>query len=111
MKLVLSTPAAQGECSPVLVKSQEHSDNGGGEPSVFTNLTGELEGKAAEAELPACNPRGFNSPQHPKVGCVDPLPFCELQSHSLRRGCLQRTMGWKVRNSDTSNYQATRAWG
>ena len=41
-------PAAQVEC-PQSSENQEHSDNGGGELSVFTNLASESEGQAAES--------------------------------------------------------------
>ncbi|MCG8622663.1 MAG: hypothetical protein MJE68_11805, partial [Proteobacteria bacterium] len=68
-----STPAAQEEC-PLPCEVQEHSDNGGGEPSVFTNLTGKSEGHAAEAEIPACNVK-VSTPSTPQVGVLTPYPF------------------------------------
>ena len=68
-----STPAAQEEC-PLPCEVQEHSDNGGGEPNVFTNLTGKSEGHAAEAEIPACNVK-VSTPSTPKVGVLTPYPF------------------------------------
>ena len=68
-----STPAAQVEC-PLPCEVQEHSDNSGGEPSVFTNLTGKSEGHAAEAEIPACNVTA-STPSTSQVGVLTPYPF------------------------------------
>ena len=67
------TPAAQEECS-LLSATQEHSDNGGGEPSVFTNLASQSEGEAAEAGLPACNIKVPTFPT-PQFGKLTPYPF------------------------------------
>ena len=64
------TPAAQAECT-LLSMTQEHSGNGGGEISVFTNLARKSEGQAAEAGFPACNPRVPT----PQVGKRTPYPF------------------------------------
>ena len=69
-------PAAQVEC-PQSSENQEHSDNGGGELSVFTNLASESEGQAAEAGLPACNLK-VSTPPTPQVGKLTPLPLCQL---------------------------------
>ena len=66
-------PAAQVECLQSR-ENQEHSDNGGGELSVFTNLTSESEGQAAEAGLPACNFK-VSTPPTPQVGKLTPYPF------------------------------------
>ena len=63
-------PAAQLEC-PQSRENQEHSDNGGGELRVFTNLASESEGQAAEAGLPACNLKVST----PQVGKLTPYPF------------------------------------
>ena len=63
-------PAAQVECLQSC-ENQEHSDNGGGELSVFTNLASESEGQAAEAGLPACNLKVST----PQVGKLIPYPF------------------------------------
>ena len=57
-------PAAQVEC-PQSSVNQEHSDNGGGELSVFTNLAEKSEGQAAEAGLPACNFKVSTPPHSP----------------------------------------------
>ena len=65
-------PAAPVEC-PLSSENQEHSDNCGGELSVFTNLASESEGQAAEAGLPACNLK-VSTPT-PKVGKLTPHPF------------------------------------
>ena len=62
-------PAAQVEC-PRSSVNQEHSDNGGGELSVFTNLAEKSEGQAAEAGLPACNLKVST----PQVGKLTPYP-------------------------------------
>ena len=67
------TPAAQKECSLPCV-TQEHSGNGGGELSVFTNLASQSEGQAAEAGLPACNievptPQSGKLTSYPLVSC------------------------------------------
>ena len=67
------TPAAQEECS-LLSVTQEHSDNGGGELSVFTNLASQSEGQAAEAGLPACNPE-VSIPPTPQFGKLTSYPF------------------------------------
>ena len=67
------TPAAQVEC-PLPSEVQEHSNNGGRESSVFTNLASESEGHTAEAGLPACNVR-VSTPQTPQVGKLTPYPF------------------------------------
>ena len=69
-------PAAQVECLQSS-ENQEHSDNGGGELSVFTNLASESEGQAAEAGLPACNLK-VSTPSTPQVGKLTPYPFCQL---------------------------------
>ena len=66
-------PAAQVECLQSS-ENQEHSDNGGGELSVFTNLASESDGQAAEAGLPACNLKVSTSPT-PQVGKLTPYPF------------------------------------
>ena len=66
-------PAAQVECLQSR-ENQEHSDNGGGELSVFTNLASESEGQAAEAGLPACNFE-VSTPPTPQVGKLTPYPF------------------------------------
>ena len=66
-------PAAQVEC-PQSSENQEHSDNGGGKLSVFTNLANESEGQAAEAGLPACNLK-VSTPPTPQVGKLTPYPF------------------------------------
>ena len=58
-------PAAQIEC-PQSSENQEHSDNGGGKLSVFTNLASDSEGQAAEAGLPACNLK-VSTPQFPRL--------------------------------------------
>ena len=63
-------PAAKVECLQYS-ENQEHSDNGGGELSVFSNLASESEGQAAEAGLPACNLK-VSSPQ---VGKLTPYAF------------------------------------
>ena len=63
-------PAAQVECLQSR-ENQEHSDNGGGELSVFINLASESEGQAAEAGLPACNLKVST----PQVGKLTPYPF------------------------------------
>ena len=47
-------PAAKAEC-PFPDTGEECPGNGGGEVSVFTNLTVESEGSATEVKLPACN--------------------------------------------------------
>ena len=62
--------AAQVECLQSN-ENQEHSDNGGGELSVFTNLASESEGQAAEAGLPACDLKVST----PQVGKLTPYPF------------------------------------
>ena len=67
------TPAAQGECSLFSV-TQEHSNNGGGELSVFMNLASQSEGQAAEAGLPACNPE-VQTPPTPQFGKLTSYPF------------------------------------
>ena len=66
-------PAAQVECLQSS-ENQEHSNNGGGELSVFTNLASESEGQAAEAGLPACNLK-VSTPPTPQVGKLTPYPF------------------------------------
>ena len=64
------TPAVQ-EGSSLLCVTQEHSDNGGGKQNVFTNLTSQSEGQAAEAGLPACNIEVSASPT-PQFGKLTP---------------------------------------
>ena len=46
------TPAAQVEC-PLPREVQEHSNNGGGESSVFTNLASESEGSRSRGWTPS----------------------------------------------------------
>ena len=67
------TPAAHAECT-LPSATQEHSGNGGGEISVFTNLAKKSEGQAAEAGLPTCNPKVLTFPT-PQVGKLTPYPF------------------------------------
>ena len=67
------TTAAQEECS-LPCGPQVHSNNGGGEPSVFTNLASQSEGQAAEAGLPACNIE-VPTPPTPQFGKLTPYPF------------------------------------
>ena len=67
------TPAAQAVCS-LLSVTQEHSDNGGGELSVLTNLASQSESQAAEAGLPACNPE-VPTPPSPQFGKLTCYPF------------------------------------
>ena len=74
-------PAAQVEC-PQSSENQEHSDNGGGELSVFTNLASESEGQAAEAGLPACNLK-VSTPPTPQVGKLTPYPLSVVESLPL----------------------------
>ena len=66
-------PAAQVECLQSS-ENQEHSDNGGGELSVFTNLASGSEGQAAEAGLPACNLK-VSTPSTCQDGKLTPYPF------------------------------------
>ena len=66
-------PAAQVECLQSS-ENQEHSDNGGGELNVFTNLASKSEGQAAEAGLPVCNLK-VSTPPTPQVGKLTPYPF------------------------------------
>ena len=54
------------QSAPCSVWTQEHSDNGGGELSVFTNLASQSESQAADAGLPACNPE-VPTPQLPSL--------------------------------------------
>ena len=67
------TPAAQEECSLPSV-TQEHSGNGGGELSVFTNLASQSEGQAAEAGLPACSIE-VPTPPTPQFGKLTSYPL------------------------------------
>ena len=78
-----STPAAPEEC-PLPCEVQEHSDNGGGEPSVFTNLAGQSEGPAAEAEIPACNVT-VSTPSTSQVGVLTPTPLLVAESPPQER--------------------------
>ena len=64
------TPAAKAEC-PLSNTGEECPGNGGGEVSVFTNLTAESEGSATEVKFPACNVK-VPAPQlapYPLVSC------------------------------------------
>ena len=64
------TPAAKAEC-PLSNTGEEYPGNGGGEISVFTNLTVESEGSATEVKFPACNVK-VPAPQlapYPVVSC------------------------------------------
>ena len=71
-----STPAAKVEFSLPGI-AEQFQNNGGGEASVFTNLTQGSEGIAAETELPACNLRApapsaqlaVKLPKYPTVSC------------------------------------------
>ena len=67
------TPTAQEEC-PLPSMAQEHSGNGGGESSVFTNLASKSEGQAADAGLPACNIE-VPTPPTPQFGKLTSYPF------------------------------------
>ena len=86
-------PAAQVEC-PQSSENQEHSDNGGGELSVFTNLTSESEGQAAEAGLPACNLKVST----PQVGRLTPYPFvsCRVTPPSTYNGLISKNIVTKL---------------
>ena len=87
-------PAAQVECSQSS-KNQEHSDNGGGELSVFTNLASESEGQAAEAGLPACNLK-VSTPPTPQVGKLTPYPFVSCRVTSTYNGLISKNIVTKL---------------
>ena len=87
------TPAAQVEC-PLPSEVQGHSNNGGGESSVFTNLASESEGHAVEAGLPACIVR-VSTPQTPQVGKLTHTPLLVVESLPQER-LSSTTLGGKV---------------
>ena len=86
-------PAAQVECLQSS-ENQEHSDNGGGELSVFTNLASESEGQAAEAGLPACNLKVST----PQVGKLTPYPFvsCRVIPSLTYNGLISKSIVTKL---------------